>query len=60
MVSFSSADNLKTLRNQLAAISPHYRDFEAEEVVLYGDTGKRLAKANLLNSQSHSPLPIKV
>ncbi|MBW1792232.1 MAG: radical SAM protein, partial [Deltaproteobacteria bacterium] len=60
MVSFSSADNLKTLRNQLATISPHYRDFEAEEVVLYGDTGKRLTKANLLNSESHSPLPTKM
>ena len=60
MVSFSSADNLKTLRNQLAAIAPHYRDFEAEEVVLYGDTGKRLIKAHLLNSESHSPLPTKM
>ena len=41
-------DNLKTLANQLAEISPHYRDFEAEEVVFYGDTEKRLVKAHLL------------
>lgn len=59
MVSFSSADRLKVLANKLAAISPLYRDFEEEEVVLYGDTGKRLAKANLLNNKSQCPLPIK-
>ena len=47
MVSFSSDDNLGALRERLAELAPHLAEFEVEELVLYGDTAKRLHEAGI-------------
>lgn len=58
MVSFSSDCNIDVLRERLAQISPAFADFEVEEVVLYGDTEKRLQKAGLEYRRAYRPQQI--
>lgn len=47
MLSFSTAPNIDLLRHRLARIHRSFANFEAEELVLYGDTGKHLHKAGI-------------
>jgi len=58
MISFSSERNIEALRKRLARIAPAFADFEVEEVVLYGDTEKRLQKAGLEYRRAYRPQQI--
>ncbi len=55
MVSFSSEKNINTLRSRLARIAPRFADFEEEELVLYGDTAKRLQEAKINYHKAYKP-----
>ena len=55
MVSFSSDQDIAALRQRLARIAPAFADFEVEEVVLYGDTEKRLREAGLAYRRAYPP-----
>ena len=58
MVSFSSDEAIEKLRARLAKIAPRFSDFEVEELVLYGDTEKRLQKANITYHSAYTPARI--
>ena len=58
MVSFSSDENIEALRNRLAQIALHFASFEVEELVLYGDTAKRLRKAGISYRSAYQPAHI--
>lgn len=55
MVSFSSDENINSLRTRLARIAPRFADFEVEELVLYGDSAKRLEKAKIHYHNAYNP-----
>ena len=48
MVSFSSPENIKALRKRLMEIDKDFKDFEAEELALYGRVEERLRRAGLM------------
>jgi len=58
MVSFSSTDNIRTLKKKLATIAPIFEDIEIEELVLYGDVEKRLQKAKMRYRAAYLPQKI--
>lgn len=47
MVSFSSRENIRSLRLRLGAIDRSFGNIEIEELALYGDVEERLRKAHL-------------
>jgi len=55
MVSFSSPDNIKSFRHTLGKINEDYKDFEVEELALYGKVEKRLKHAGLGYHWAHAP-----
>ena len=55
MVSFSSPENIKTLRTRLKEIDEDFEDFEVEEIALYGKVEERLMKAGLRYDKAHEP-----
>ena len=55
MVSFSSPENIKTLKRRLREINEDFEDFEVEELVGYGKVEERLIKAGLLYHTAHEP-----
>lgn len=55
MLSFSTAHNIDVLRKRLARIHRDFASFEAEELVLYGDTAKRLHKAGISYHGAYDP-----
>jgi uncharacterized Fe-S cluster-containing radical SAM superfamily protein len=57
-VSFSSNEAIENLRMRLTQIVPRFSDFEVEELVLYGDTEKRLQKANISYRSAYEPARI--
>jgi uncharacterized Fe-S cluster-containing radical SAM superfamily protein len=55
MVSFSSPENIKSLRTRLREIDEDFGNFEKEEVALYGKVEERLTKAGLWVDKIHEP-----
>jgi len=55
MVSFSTPENIRSLRRRLGAIAPHLRELEIEELALYGNVEERLRQAGIDYSSAHSP-----
>jgi len=55
MVSFSTEEDIKTLRRRLKEIAEDFEDFEMEELVLYGKVEERLLKAGLECDAAHEP-----
>lgn len=55
MVSFSTAQNLESLRKRLSVISPGFHDFETEELAFYGDAAKRLKAAGIDYEKGYRP-----
>ncbi len=55
MVSFSSPENIKTLKTRLKEIDEDFEDFEVEEIALYGKVEERLMKAGLRYDNAHDP-----
>ena len=55
MVSFSSPENIRALRARLREINEDFRDFEVEELALYGKVEERLIKAGLIYDTAHEP-----
>jgi uncharacterized Fe-S cluster-containing radical SAM superfamily protein len=51
MVSFSSPENLNVLRTRLMEIDEDFKDFEEEEIALYGKVEERLIKAGLMHEE---------
>jgi uncharacterized Fe-S cluster-containing radical SAM superfamily protein len=51
MVSFSSPENLNVLRTRLMEIDKDFKDFEVEEIALYGKVEERLIKAGLMHEE---------
>jgi uncharacterized Fe-S cluster-containing radical SAM superfamily protein len=47
MISFSSNDNIRTLRKRLRAINPDFKDFEVEELILYPAVEERLKRLKI-------------
>jgi uncharacterized Fe-S cluster-containing radical SAM superfamily protein len=47
MVSFSSPENIKALRTRLKEIDEDFKEFEVEEIALYGKVEERLMKEGL-------------
>jgi uncharacterized Fe-S cluster-containing radical SAM superfamily protein len=47
MISFSSNDNIRTLRKRLRAINPVFEDFEVEELILYPNVEERLKRLKI-------------
>lgn len=47
MASFSTPENLSSLRKRLGQISTGFERFESEDLVLYGDVEERLRKAGI-------------
>jgi uncharacterized Fe-S cluster-containing radical SAM superfamily protein len=44
MISFSPAENIRTLRKRLKALNPAFEDFEVEELILYPSVEERLKR----------------
>ncbi|MBM4271995.1 MAG: radical SAM protein [Deltaproteobacteria bacterium] len=55
MVSFSSQDNIRSLRSRLGSINRTFADIEVEELVLYGDVEDQLKKAKLTYGAAYTP-----
>ena len=55
MVTFSTRQNIKTLRRLLKEIDEDFEDFEMEELVLYGKVEERLLRAGLECDAAHEP-----
>jgi uncharacterized Fe-S cluster-containing radical SAM superfamily protein len=55
MVSFSTSENIKTLRARLREIDQAFENFEVEELVLYGRVEDRLMEAGLEYDIAHEP-----
>lgn len=55
MLSFSSKENINTLRERLREIDSRFWDFEEEELMLYGSVEERLAKAGIPFKTAYSP-----
>ncbi len=55
MTSFSTPENVATLRKKLAGIAPQLADIESEELVLYGDVAERLKRAGIRYRSAHHP-----
>jgi uncharacterized Fe-S cluster-containing radical SAM superfamily protein len=55
MISFSSNDNIHTLRKRLRAINPAFEDFEVEELILYPAVEERLKKLKIEFRTGHRP-----
>ena len=49
MISFSSPEEIDTMKNSLGNIRRDFAEVEIEELVVYGDLEDRLIKANLLH-----------
>jgi len=49
MISFSSPEEIDTMKNSLGNIRRDFAEVEIEELVIYGDLEDRLIKANLLH-----------
>jgi uncharacterized Fe-S cluster-containing radical SAM superfamily protein len=47
MISFSSHDNIRSLRKRLRAINPAFEDFEVEELILYPAVEERLKRLKI-------------
>jgi len=63
MVSFSTQENIKTLRRRLKEIAEDFEDFEMKELVLYGKVEERLLKAGLGGNTApnpYTPYPVPV
>jgi uncharacterized Fe-S cluster-containing radical SAM superfamily protein len=55
MTSFSTPENLDSLREKLAAVAPELAEIEAEELALYGDVATRLKQAGIRYRSSYPP-----
>jgi hypothetical protein len=55
MVSFSSPENVESLRKRLGKIDKAFEGFEIEELVLYGDVEDRLKTAQVSYFTSYQP-----
>ena len=55
MVSFSSPEDIKTLRKRLREIHEDFEDIEVEELVLYGTVEERLMGARLSYNTAYEP-----
>ena len=55
MTSFSTPENLSSLRKRLGQIGTGFEHFETEELVLYGDVEERLRKARLTYRVAYQP-----
>ena len=55
MVSFSSPENIKAFRRRLREIHKDFKEFEVEELVLYGTVEERLIKAGLSYNTAYEP-----
>ena len=55
MVSFSSPEDIKTLRKRLRDIHDDFEGFEVEELVLYGTVEERLMSAGLSYNTAYEP-----
>lgn len=55
MLSFSSAENVRSLKKILGEIDRDFADFEVEELVLYGDVEERLQKAGVVPKTASRP-----
>lgn len=58
MVSFSSPESIRSLRERLRAIHPPFEDFEVEELILYPSVEERLRKSGLHYRTGHRPQSI--
>jgi uncharacterized Fe-S cluster-containing radical SAM superfamily protein len=55
MISFSSDENIMTLRERLKAIHPAFEDFEVEELVLYSNVKERLDRLGMRYRKAYAP-----
>ncbi len=55
MISFSSYENIMTLRERLKAIHPAFEDFEVEELVLYSSVKERLDRLGVRYRKAYTP-----
>jgi uncharacterized Fe-S cluster-containing radical SAM superfamily protein len=55
MVSFSSPENIKSLRAKLREIDEDFKDFEVEELALYGKVEERLRNAGIQYTWAYKP-----
>jgi uncharacterized Fe-S cluster-containing radical SAM superfamily protein len=55
MASFSPLENVRTLQKRLGTMDEKFEDIEIEELVLYGDVGKRLKRAKIGYTTASSP-----
>jgi uncharacterized Fe-S cluster-containing radical SAM superfamily protein len=53
MVSFSSPENIEALRKRLMEIDEDFKDFEVEELALYGKVEERLRRAGLTYEETN-------
>jgi len=55
MISFSSDENIMTLRRRLKAIHPSFEEFEVEELVLYSNVKERLDRLGVCYHKAYTP-----
>jgi uncharacterized Fe-S cluster-containing radical SAM superfamily protein len=55
MVSFSSRENIKSLRKRLKAISPSFENFEIEELILYPHVEEQLKRLKISYYVAYKP-----
>ena len=60
MISFSTPENINTLRKRLKVINPAFEDFEVEELILYPSVDERLKKLKIDYRTGHRPDNIPV
>lgn len=51
----SSPENIKDFKRRLREIHKNFKDFEVEELVLYGTVEERLIKAGLSYNSAYEP-----
>jgi uncharacterized Fe-S cluster-containing radical SAM superfamily protein len=55
IISFSSDENIMTLRKRLRAIHPAFEEFETEELVLYSNVKERLDRLGVPYHKAYTP-----
>lgn len=55
MVSFSTHDEIEELRYRLGMIDREFKNMEIEELIMYGDVGKRLKQAGIIYGTVYAP-----
>jgi hypothetical protein len=55
MISFSPAENIRTIRKRLKTLNPAFEDFEVEELILYPSVEEKLKRLKVSYITGYRP-----